>query len=98
MYDDTGHGWLWHMLSGTSKILQLLGPERCRTGASREFFLEVRIFEIARAILFSERSFLSQNPWTDLMKDIWAEDYINDWSPRERLLDIMTLVSDLCVR
>ena len=98
MYDDTGLGWLSHMLSGTSKILQLIGPERCRCGAARKLFLEVRIFEIARAMLFSKRSFLSQKPWTDLMNDLWAEAYVSDWSPRESLLDVMTLISDLCVR
>jgi len=86
------------MLYGTSQILQSLGPDGCRTGSNREFLLEIRIFEIARSMLFGERSFLATKPWIDLMQEMWLDDYAVEWSPRERLLDIMTLTSDLCVR
>lgn len=86
------------MLYGTGRILQALTPDGCRRGAGREFFLEVRIFEIARSMLFQERSFLSTKPWIDLMQGMWQGDYAGEWNPRERLLDIMTLVADLCVR
>lgn len=86
------------MLYGTTRILQSLTPDSCRYGAGREFFLEIRIFEIARSMLFGEKSFLSTKPWIDLMQEMWLGDYASEWSPRERLLDIMTLASDLCIR
>lgn len=98
MCDDTGQGWVWHMLYGTSRILQSLTPNGCRTGAGREFFLEIRIFEIARSMLFGEKSFLASKPWTDFTQELWLGDHAGEWSPADRLLDIMTLVADLCVR
>ena len=98
IYDDTGQGWAWHMLYGTSKVLEVLTAENCRTGAGRELFLEIRVFEIARSMLFGQRSFLSTTPWLDLVDSLWQGEHIRDWNPKERLLDIMTLVSDLYVR
>ena len=98
MYDETGLGWLPHMLHGTSKILRLLGPDHFHTGTAREFFLELRTFEVVRTIVFNETSFLTQPPWTDFLGDMWTSDHVLEWHPRERLLDIMVLVSDLCAR
>lgn len=49
-------------------------------------------------MLFGERSFLATKPWTDFTQDMWLGTYAGDWSPMERLLDIMTLTADLCVR
>ena len=98
MYDETGLGWLPHMLHGTSKILQLVGPDHFRIGAARGFFLELRIFEAVRTIVFNETSFLTQQPWTDLLGDMWNSDHDLEWHPKEGLLDIMVLVSDLCAR
>ncbi len=86
------------MLYGTSKILQLLGPDQFRTGAARNFFLEFRTFEVTRAIIFNDRSFLSQPPWSDFGSNMWTNEYVLEWSPMERLLDIMLLISNLCAR
>lgn len=98
MYDDTGQGWLRHMLYGTSQLLQLLSPDGCSHGSGREFFLETRIFEIARSMLFSQRSFLSTPPWISLTSKVWLGDYAEDWTPKDSLFDLMTMVADLCIR
>lgn len=49
-------------------------------------------------MLFGEKSFLASKPWTDFTKVLWLGDHAGDWSPADRLLDIMTLIADLCVR
>ncbi|GFF97656.1 hypothetical protein IFM53868_09276 [Aspergillus udagawae] len=45
MQDMTGEGWVKHFLYGTSKLLQLRGPEAHIAGPGRSFFLTVRVFE-----------------------------------------------------
>ncbi|GFF34792.1 hypothetical protein IFM51744_02566 [Aspergillus udagawae] len=45
MQDMTGEGWVKHFLYGTSKMLQLRGPEAHIAGPGRSFFLTVRVFE-----------------------------------------------------
>ncbi|KAK5063030.1 hypothetical protein LTR84_005106 [Exophiala bonariae] len=49
-------------------------------------------------MLFVERSFLATKPWIDFTQEMWLGEHAGEWSPMERLLDIMTLASDLCVR
>ncbi|KAJ5633161.1 hypothetical protein N7490_009500 [Penicillium lividum] len=39
MHDVTGEGWVKHFLYGTSKMLQLRGPEAHIAGSGRSFFL-----------------------------------------------------------
>ncbi|KIW14326.1 hypothetical protein PV08_07108 [Exophiala spinifera] len=98
MYESTGDGWIRHMIYGTSRLLQLLTPEGCSWGPGREFYLEARIFEVARSMLFVEESFLTTPPWKSLTLTVWSGTYAKDWTPLESLLDIMITVADLCIR
>ena len=96
MYDPTGAGWIKHTMYGTSRLLQLLGPKACRSGEARNFFLEVRVFEVSRAVLFSESSFLVTPPWLALINHLRCESEIVH--PKEALLDVMSHCADLCSR
>lgn len=95
MYDVSGEGWLKHILHGTSKILQARGPEAHLSGRGRSFFLTVRPFEICRALIYSEPSFLSDHSWTSLMTKMWNEDLAKQWHPKEKLFDLMLACSSL---
>jgi hypothetical protein len=96
MYDDTGEGFVKHFLHGTSKILQLRGPEAHLSGAGRSFFLAVRIFEICRTLIYSnylEPTFLCQPSWRELTERIRDESEI--WNPKEVLFDLMIDIASL---
>lgn len=88
MYDDTGEGFVKHFLYGTSRILQLRGPEAHLTGPGRSFFLTVRVFEICRSLVYSEPTFLVEEGWKSMMERIWIENG-RDWHPKEALFDLM---------
>ena len=62
------------------------------------FFLEVRPFEIARAMLYGEPTFLATRQWTELTRTMWTGENLKEWSPKERLLDIMASCTDLSFR
>lgn len=94
MYDITGDGWVKHILYGTSRILQLRGPKAHVKGAGRSFFLAIRVFEICRALIYSDSTFLSEKAWVNLSELIWDGEE-NDWHPKETLFDLMTLCSGL---
>jgi hypothetical protein len=98
MYDMSGEGWVRHFLYGTSKILQLFGPERCLSNLGRQFFLTIRVFEISRALIFTEETFLSDESWQSLMAQMWGSDTANDWHPKEALFNLMTSCSALGIR
>src|SRR5436190_873087 len=93
MCDVTGTGWLKHMMYGTSKIMQLRGPERHLTGSGREFFLTFRVFEICRALIYSTNTYLAERKWRDLTEEIKNDGV--DWHPKEALFDLMISVSEL---
>ncbi|KAL2069368.1 hypothetical protein VTL71DRAFT_15706 [Oculimacula yallundae] len=88
MHDITGEGFVKHILYGTSRMLQLRGPQAHLKGRGRSFFLTVRIFEISRALTFSEPTFLNEKPWVDLMDKMWLDD-VSDWHPKEKMYDLM---------
>ncbi|KUL85266.1 hypothetical protein ZTR_07925 [Talaromyces verruculosus] len=98
MYDVTGEGWVKHFLYGTSKMLQLRGPEAHIAGSGRSFFLTVRVFEICRALIYSEPTFLCQPEWMSLTTKIWSEDDKNHWHPKELLFDLMIACSSISDR
>ncbi len=64
------------------------GPSAHLTGRGRSFFLTFRVFEICRSLIFPERSFLCEEPWKQLMRQMWEEDGA-DWHPKEGLFDLM---------
>lgn len=90
--------WQQHMVYGTARALDASGPAACRTGHSRGFFLQARVFEICRTILFNERTFLTRPEWLRMTRELWLEELAADWRPLDSLLDIMVMCSDLCVR
>jgi hypothetical protein len=95
MYDASGDGWVKHFLYGTSKMLQIRGPEAHLSGKGRSFFLTVRVFEICRSLIFSDTSFLWEDGWSSLMNRMWDDPTTTDWHPREVLLDLMMSCSSL---
>ncbi|RFU34913.1 hypothetical protein B7463_g1372, partial [Scytalidium lignicola] len=95
MYDVSGEGWIKHMLYGTSSILQARGPAAHLSGPGRLFFITVRVFEICRALIYMEPTFLCTPPWVSLMKDIWDGDLLAYWHPKEELFDSMLECLDL---
>lgn len=96
MYDPTGEGWVKHTMFGTSKILQHLGPEAFRSGLGLNFFNQMRMFEVSRALLFSESSFLVESSWMNLMHTNSMLD--NGAHPIHNLLCLMIKCSDHCGR
>jgi hypothetical protein len=98
MYDVSGEGWVKHILYGTSKILQIRGPEAHLTGRGRSFFLTVRPFEICRSLIYSEPSFLSNPDWTSLMTRMWTGDLAKQRLPKEELFDLMLACSSFSTR
>ncbi|SPO01485.1 uncharacterized protein DNG_04158 [Cephalotrichum gorgonifer] len=66
MQDSSGHGWLQHMIYGTSRALIASGPSACTSGSTRTFFAQARTFEVCRAIIFNEPTFLAQPEWMDV--------------------------------
>lgn len=97
MYDISGGGFVKHIMYGTSKILQLRGPEACKAGRGRSFFLTVRVFEISRALIYSEPTFLHEESWKLVTNRIWEES-LTDWHPKEALFDLMLECSALSQR
>jgi hypothetical protein len=98
MVDATGDGWLKHILYGTSKIIQLRGPNAHLTGRGRSFFLTFRLFEICRSCFFPEPTFLAQDSWTSLMDRMWEGDLAAEWHPKESLLNLLISCSSLGFR
>ncbi|RFN53913.1 hypothetical protein FIE12Z_1827 [Fusarium flagelliforme] len=97
MTDATGQGWVQHLVGGTSKALVAAGPKVCLTGRGKRFFTEIRIFEVCRAIIFNEPTFLANSEWRLLTTGMHPESQGDDHG-LNALLDIITLCSTLRVR
>lgn len=103
MQDSTGTNWLSHFLNGTCAILRLQHP---RTLASpgednsrkRRFFFATRIFEIARSLIYSSPSFLSNPEWTDALASLREAECGLTCHPKEALFDMLPIVADLSIR
>lgn len=98
MYDVSGDGWVKHMLYGTSRMLQVRGPAAHLAGYGRLFFITGRVFEICRALIYLEPTFLSDPPWVSLSKDIWNNETRVYWHPKEALFDLMLCCLNLSLR
>lgn len=96
MTDATGQGWIQHLVHGTSKALVAAGPKVCQTNLGRRFFTEIQIFEVCRAIIFNEPTFLSGSEWRNLTA-IDLTSY-GDQNGLNTLLNIIVLCSTLRVR
>lgn len=87
-----------HMVHGTSRAMEAAGPMLFRSGSGRSFFLQARIFEVCRAVVFNETSFLTAPNWVALSSGLWTGNTIPEWSPLESLLDLISMCSRLCVQ
>ncbi|XPS70404.1 hypothetical protein M3J09_002625 [Ascochyta lentis] len=99
MRDTSGTNWLAHFLHGTSTILRLQGPSiltlsGIKNEQHRAFFFSARIFEIARALIYTEPTFLSTPEWM-LSIEQYRTQSIDVWTPKETLFDILPQFVDL---
>ncbi|KAJ3474979.1 hypothetical protein NLG97_g9623 [Lecanicillium saksenae] len=96
MSDITGMGWLQHMVHGTAKGLDASGPSICLTATGARMFLQAKMFEVCRTIVFNDRSFLTRPEWMKASQALWShEAFANEWQPLDSLVDIMLLCPDL---
>ncbi|KAF2622748.1 hypothetical protein BU25DRAFT_205072 [Macroventuria anomochaeta] len=102
MRDSTGTNWLAHFLHGTSTILRMQGPNMLilpnkDTEQRQMFFFGARIFEIVRALIFTEPTFLAEPEWKLATKLYWIQ-HMGAWTPKEALFDILPQFVDLGTR
>lgn len=96
IHDPDGLGWKTHTTYGTSRILQVLGPDAARRSpATKSFFLETRVFEIGRSVLWSEKSPLARPEWLALNQDLSTPE---EWLSGGAVLNMMLQASSLCSR
>ncbi|KAJ5152641.1 uncharacterized protein N7482_009119 [Penicillium canariense] len=94
--DDSGEGWVTHMLYGTSRILQLAGPSDCMSSARRMFYDLFRVLEASRALLFNEETILSQQCWLQLQNSLSSNS--TGWDPMEEIITLMIEASSFSLR
>ncbi|KAJ5296487.1 Cupin 2 conserved barrel [Penicillium atrosanguineum] len=94
--DDSGEGWVKHMLHGTSKMLQLTGPSSCMSSPRRIFYDLFRVLEASRALLYNEETILSQECWLRLQKTLSSEE--TRWDPMEEIITLMIQTSAFSLR
>ncbi|KAL6895179.1 hypothetical protein HDV57DRAFT_207 [Trichoderma longibrachiatum] len=63
MSESSGDAWVNYMFSGTSKVLQLAGPDACSSPLQQRLFSVFRVLEANRAILYGDATFLSEKKW-----------------------------------
>ncbi|KAH8892645.1 hypothetical protein GQ53DRAFT_719080 [Thozetella sp. PMI_491] len=95
MHDPTGQSWIQHMVHGTAKALSAAGPSVClRPGPGQRFFFQAaRPFEVCRAIVFNESTFLSGSEWEVSLCGASK----NELRPLDTLLDLIVKCSRLRV-
>jgi hypothetical protein len=102
MRDSTGVNWLAHFLHGTSTMLLLLGPSVLTTPSKENkhrqaFFFSARIFELSRALIYTEPTFLSTSEWSAAIELYWVQNR-ELRTPKEALFDIIPAFGDLGIR
>ncbi|KAL4867466.1 hypothetical protein BDV12DRAFT_198159 [Aspergillus spectabilis] len=95
--DRSGKGWIKHMLYGTSKMLQLVGPSMVKSPLRRGFFDLFRVLEASRSLLYNEATILSQECWIELQKKLSSSRDIH-WEPMEAILNLMIETSAFSLR
>ncbi|CAK7207438.1 hypothetical protein SEUCBS139899_010248 [Sporothrix eucalyptigena] len=110
MSESPGQGWQLHMVHGTARALRASGAACCRRGRPRTFFLQARVFEVFRAIVCSDATFLTEPEWTNLLEEMWVGDFgsadgsspsdkeAHPWHPLDALLDLIVLCTKLRFR
>ncbi|KAK4869244.1 hypothetical protein LT330_006244 [Penicillium expansum] len=94
--DDSGEGWVKHMLYGTSKMLQLVGPSDCMSSARRIFYDLFRVLEASRALLYNEETILSQDCWLGLQQSLSSN--TTRWDPMQEIITLMIEISAFSLR
>lgn len=97
MLETSESNWEKHFLYGTSHLLRLKGPRNCTEGPGKELFLTLRIFEISRALIYTDSSFLSEPNWVRLAQTL-RDGVGNAWHPKEAIYDLMLCCSNLCIK
>ncbi|KAL6802880.1 fungal-specific transcription factor domain-containing protein [Trichoderma sp. SZMC 28013] len=64
MSESSGEGWAKHMFYGTSKVLQLAGPDAYASSLQQRLLNAFRVLEANRTILFRDVTFLSESKWS----------------------------------
>jgi hypothetical protein len=98
MNDSTGEGWLQHLIHGTSQALIASGPSTCVSGPCRRFFTESKIFEVCRAIVFNQPTFLAEEKWMALSASLRASSMNSPQKALDSLLDIVVMCASLRVK
>jgi hypothetical protein len=98
MNDSTGEGWLQHLIHGTSQALVASGPLACVSGPCRRFFTESKIFEVCRAIVFNQPTFLAEEKWMALSASLRASSTSRSQKALDALLDIVVMCASLRVK
>lgn len=97
MVDPSGEGFARHMLSGTSRLLQLAGPQY-KMSRLRRIFLEVFTeLEANRAVLYGNDTLLSQHAWAAISRaGVPGSD--DDWDSLSTMLSLMVDISTFNIR
>ena len=94
MYDSSGEGWKAHAMFGTSRLLELFGPDALTSEEATNIFLQVRMFELIRGMLFRQSTCLVDPSWQHFVKHVECD----STDPLELLFQIMARTSDLAYR
>lgn len=63
MSEPSGEGWAKHMFYGTSKVLQLAGPDAYASSLQQRLLNAFRVLEANRTIMFGDATFLAESKW-----------------------------------
>ncbi|KAJ4984284.1 hypothetical protein SVAN01_10253 [Stagonosporopsis vannaccii] len=102
MRDPTGRNWLAHFLHGTSTMLCLQGPDMLLHSSKENehhhaFFFSARIFEISRALIYTEPTFLATPEWSAAIEAYWTQ-HPSTLTPKEALFNILPQFVELAMR
>ncbi len=98
MNDSSGEGWLQHLIRGTSQALIASGPSTFTSGPCMRFFMESKIFEVCRAIVFNQPSFLAEKKWMSLSASLRESSMSSSQRALDTLLDIVVMCASLRVK
>ncbi|KAL7920746.1 fungal-specific transcription factor domain-containing protein [Trichoderma austrokoningii] len=96
MVEPSGDGWVKHMLYGTSKVLQLAGPDAQQSTLQKKLFNAFQVLEANRAILYGDDTFLSQGKWS-LNKETKTKQAIFP-DPMAKMIGLMIQTSNFSKR
>ena len=93
MCDTTGGGFLFHFVQGTASLLQAQGPDYCLESSHRSFFRLARMFEIGRAVVFWDGTFLQDRKWQDAIRAVSESD--GNANPSGTFEELLALLAEV---